>query len=43
MPDEKTGPKSGTSSIARGDAGASVNEKDLKDGERRRGGQDVEE
>ena len=42
MPEEKTGPKSGSSSIARGDAGASVSEKDLKEGERRRGGQDVQ-
>ena len=42
MPEEKTGPKSGTSSIASGKAGASVDERDLKEGERRRGGQDVE-
>lgn len=42
MPDEKTGPKSGTSTIASGDASGTVDESELKDGQRRKGGQDVE-
>ncbi|HWH07715.1 MAG TPA: hypothetical protein VNX21_00850 [Candidatus Thermoplasmatota archaeon] len=42
MPHPKSGPKSGTSTIAGGDASGEVDETELKEGQRRKGGQDVQ-